>query len=105
MMKCRGMGAAMRKMGGGSMKPVAMKEGKTVKRKAQGRPLINRDVLGDELPIPDPDADRIKYESAPMNTPRTRANIAAQMERRTGAMANRRAKGKSVKRKMKGKSY
>ena len=33
MMKCRGMGAAMRKLGGGMMKPVAMREGKSIERK------------------------------------------------------------------------
>jgi hypothetical protein len=33
MMKCRGMGASMRKLGGGMMKPVAMREGKSIERK------------------------------------------------------------------------
>lgn len=42
MMKCRGMGAAMRKMGGGSMKPVAMKEGKMVERKQMGQGIARR---------------------------------------------------------------
>jgi hypothetical protein len=45
MMKCRGMGAAMRKMGGGSMKPVAMKEGKMVERKAYGK-MVDRKAYG-----------------------------------------------------------
>jgi hypothetical protein len=44
-MKCRGMGAAMRKMGGGSMKPVAMKEGKMVERKAYGK-SVKRKMKG-----------------------------------------------------------
>lgn len=46
MMDCRGMGAVTkkgrkgpveRKLGGGYMKPVAMKKGKGVKRKMQGK--------------------------------------------------------------------
>jgi hypothetical protein len=45
MMKCRGMGAAMRKMGGGMMKPVAMKEGKMVERKAYGK-MVKRKMKG-----------------------------------------------------------
>ena len=45
MMKCRGMGAAMRKLGGGVMKPVAMKEGKMVERKAYGK-MVKRKMKG-----------------------------------------------------------
>lgn len=107
MMKCRGMGAAMRKMGGGMMKPVAMKEGKMVKRKQ----------MGFEVPIdspkpPPPTTPPITKpvvppmrQVAPRATPTRRAaRDAATSARKAGVMSDRRAYGKMIKRKMKGKS-
>lgn len=108
MMKCRGMGAAMRKMGGGSMKPVAMRKGKMVKRKQMGYEIPIESpkppVPPSNPPITKPVVPPIR-QVAPRATPTRRAaKEAASSARKSGAMSDRRAYGKMIKRKMKGKS-
>ena len=138
MMKCRGMGAAMRKMGGGMMKPVAMKEGKMVERRAGGKETKNRDSRAsdkdmstgerlkataykalnkmssvpfkaaeyvEEKTVKDPEKRTIKK-----NVGDVKRKMDAKYERgayfREGGVTGigRKAYGKMVKRKMKGKS-
>lgn len=103
MMKCRGMGASMRKMGGGSMKPVAMKEGKMVERKASGMgiPRMQPPFMGKVVDKAPAKTDRTK--GSPVMQNRMAARQAASSERQESGMADRRAYGKSIKRKMKGK--
>ena len=106
MMKCRGMGAAMRKMGGGSMKPVAMKEGKMVERKqiGQGIPRPTPPFMGksyDDSAPASPPPSKKGDKMADMN--RAAARSAASAARSSAGMSSRMAYGKSVKRKMKGK--
>jgi hypothetical protein len=109
MMKCRGMGAAMRKLGGGMMKPVAMKEGKMVERKQMGQgisrlapPPMGKVVDAGSPRSIAPKAPVYKSPVPERNPMRTPAKSAAKSER--SSMSDRRAYGKMIKRKMKGKS-
>jgi len=112
MMKCRGMGASMRKLGGGMMKPVAMKKGKMVERKQMGQGIsrLAPPPMGKVVDAGSPRSIAPKAPKAPVykspvperNPMRTPAKSEAKSER--SSMSDRRAYGKMIKRKMKGKS-
>ena len=86
MMKCRGMGAAMRKLGGGMMQARRPPRGPSrPSRKPEAPP---------PSPLPGMDEVRTAYKGGSMKP----------VAMKEGKMVERKAYGKMVKRKMKGKS-